>query len=137
MFTPGPNANRVALRDYRGKLVLVNFWATWCPPCRQEMPSMQVLNKKLANEGLTILGVNLREKPKEVETFSREHQLSFPMLLDEDGQVYDLYKVWSLPTTFIVDENGRLLLLSTVVGIRDWGSEETVNILRALLQQTV
>lgn len=96
---------------------------------------MQVLNKKLANEGLTILGVNLREKPKEVETFSREHQLSFPMLLDEDGQVYDLYKVWSLPTTFIVDENGRLL--STVVGIRDWGSEETVNILRALLQQTV
>ena len=128
------SGNRVTIRDYRGKLVVVNFWATWCPPCKLEMPSMEGLHRRLGDEGLVILAINVREEANEVKAFFREHQISFTALLDRDGDTFARYEAWSLPTTFLVGKNGRLL--GKAVGYRDWESDQAIQIFRKLLNDT-
>jgi peroxiredoxin len=108
----------VRLRDLRGRVVLLNFWATWCAPCREEMPALQTLARELGPRGLTVVGVNFKESAREVEPFVREHGLEFPMLLDAEGRVSERYQVFALPVTFLVDRRG--MLVATVLGIRDW-----------------
>jgi peroxiredoxin len=107
----------VRLRDLRGRVVLLNFWATWCAPCREEMPALQTLARERPR-GLTVVGVNFKESAREVEPFVREHGLEFPMLLDAEGRVSERYQVFALPVTFLVDRRG--MLVATVLGIRDW-----------------
>ena len=99
-------------------MVLLNFWATWCVPCREEMPALETLSRELGPKGLAVVGVNFKEPRGEVEAFVREHALRFPMLLDADGRTGQLYQVFALPATFVVDRQGRLV--GTVLGIRDW-----------------
>jgi thiol-disulfide isomerase/thioredoxin len=125
---------RLSLLDLNGKIVLLNFWATWCPPCKLEMPSMEALHRRLGDEGLVILAINLREEANEVKAFFREHQVSFTALLDQDGDTFARYEAWSLPTTFLVDKNGRLL--GKAVGYRDWESDQAIQIFRKLLNDT-
>jgi thiol-disulfide isomerase/thioredoxin len=108
----------VRLRDLRNRVVLVNFWATWCAPCREEMPALETLARELGPRGLTVVGVNFKESKREVEAFMKEHRLSFPVLLDGDGRVSASYQVFALPVTFLVDRRG--MLAGTVVGARDW-----------------
>ena len=108
----------VRLRDLRGRVVLLNFWATWCVPCREEMPALETLSRELGPRGLTVVGVNFKEPRGDVEVFVREHALRFPMLLDTEGRVGQLYQVFALPATFVVDRQGTLV--GTVLGIRDW-----------------
>jgi thiol-disulfide isomerase/thioredoxin len=98
--------------------VLLNFWATWCVPCREEMPALETLARELAPRGLAVVGVNFKESRAEVQAFVREHALRFPMLLDADGRTSQLYQVFALPATFVVDRRGNLV--GTVLGIRDW-----------------
>lgn len=123
---------KINLRDLRGKIVLVNFWATWCPSCKLEMPSMEALHKRLGNDGLVMLAVNVRENAEEVKAFFQEHQLSFSAILDPEGHAFERFKVWSLPTTFIIDRKGELL--GKVIGYRDWDSEQTIHVLQRLLE---
>jgi len=101
--------NTIRLSDFRGKTVLVNFWATWCPPCRAEMPHLQKFYEDYRSRDVVILGVNLTPTEKNadrVREFANERQLTFPVVLDEEGAVMNAYKVVSYPTTFLLDAGG-------------------------------
>jgi len=125
--------NQVTLRDFRGKVVFLNFWATWCPPCRLEMPTMEELHQEFGNQGLAILAVNYREGPEEIKAFFKEHRLTFTALLDPEGKIFDLYRAWSLPTTLFINKNGEIV--GRVVGYRDWHSEQARAFFRQLLEE--
>lgn len=137
--TPAPNftlkdlhGNSVNLRDLRGKVVFLNFWATWCPPCRLEMPTMEGLHQEFRPQGLVILAVNFREGPKDVQAFLREHKLTFTTLPDAEGKAFEIYQAWSLPTTYLINRSGELV--GKVVGYRDWHSNLARTLFHQLLQ---
>jgi peroxiredoxin len=94
----------VKLKDYRGKKVMLNFWATWCPPCKAEMPAMEKIYQQKSSE-IEILAINL-DPQNDVSGFVNENQLSFPVLLDKNGATQHAYSIISIPTTFIIDEKG-------------------------------
>jgi len=102
----GLDGRQIALSDLKGQVLLINVWATWCPPCRVEMPTIQAAYEQYHDQGFTVLAVNLQEDPSAVATFMREHQLTFPALLDPDGQVSRIYQAVSLPSSFFVDRRG-------------------------------
>jgi peroxiredoxin len=117
---PDLTGQPVRLGDLRGRVVLLNFWATWCAPCREEMPALETLAGELGPRGLAVVGVNFKEPKPEVQAFMRDHRLGFPTLLDADGRVAQRYQVFGLPATFVVDRRG--MLVGSVLGIRDWVS---------------
>lgn len=96
----------MSLSDLRGQAVLVNFWATWCPPCRQEMPAIQQLYEQYRDQDFTVLAVDLQESEAQVVAFTGQMGLTFPILIDPGGQVFSQYGVRALPSTFFVDPNG-------------------------------
>lgn len=102
------NGDVARLEDYRGKVVIVNLWASWCGPCQAEMPALQKISDALADEGLVVLGVNstVQDSEADARAFVAERGLTFPILLDRDGTVADTYRLRSLPTTFVVDQEG-------------------------------
>lgn len=121
------------LSELRGKVVLVNFWATWCPPCRAEMPSMDALNRMLDGEDFVILAVNIEEEAGDiVREFLQEEPHSFPVLLDNDGEVHNEYGVYRFPETFIVRRDG--VIAQHVIGAIDWTSPRVVNLIRFLIR---
>jgi thiol-disulfide isomerase/thioredoxin len=121
------------LSELRGKVVLVNFWATWCPPCRKELPSMERLWRQLGDQGLVVLGVNVGEDANVVYAFNQglETPLSFPLLLDENAAVAKSWPVRGLPTTYVVDKQGRLAY--GAVGGREFDGPAIVAQLKELL----
>lgn len=103
------DGKQVSLSDYKGQVVMVNVWASWCEPCREEMPSIQQAYETYQDQGLVVLGVNLEEKRVPIQGFADTYGLTFPILLDETGNVgRDLYQVKPIPTTFFVDREGVL-----------------------------
>lgn len=100
--------NEVKLSDFRGQTVMINFWATWCPPCRDEMPLMEAAYREKADQGFVVLAVSMDDDHNEVTQFVRDHGLTFPVVLDEGRRVSLLYRVRSIPTTFIVDKDGAI-----------------------------
>jgi len=124
---------KAALSFWRGKLVLLNFWATWCPPCRAEMPSLELLYRDLKNEGFELVAVDLQEDRKEVQGFQAELGLSFPILLDRDGRVGSRYGVRNIPTSYLLDREG--LILGRLIGGSEWHDAEVVKVLRAILKR--
>jgi len=126
------DGNQVNLRDFRGKVVFLNFWATWCPPCRLEMPTMERLHVELNDQGLVILAVNYREGPEEIQAFLKQHDLTFTALVDEKAEVFELYKAWSLPTTYLINKKGEIV--GRVIGYRDWHGEQAKAFFRQLLE---
>jgi peroxiredoxin len=130
---PGIDGKMVSLSDYEGKVVFLNIWATWCPPCKEEMPSMEKLYQKLKGEDFEILAVSIDVLGAQaVAPFMKEHKLSFPALLDPGGTVQRLYGATGIPESFIIDKNG--VLVSKVIGARDWASPDTIRYLRNLIQ---
>jgi peroxiredoxin len=122
----------VRLSALRGKVVLVNLWTTWCPPCREEMPSMQRLYGRLKDRDFELLAVSQDEDGKRVvEPFARELALSFPVLVDPAHQVGDRYGVWGYPESFVVDRNGYIV--ERVIGPRDWAAPTEIARFEALL----
>ncbi len=99
----------VSLEDYRGKVVLLNFWASWCPSCRSEMASLELYFQAHQTEGLTVLGINYQEDMKTVASFVADEALSFPLLLDEEGKVTAKYGIVGLPTSYFIDCEGRVI----------------------------
>lgn len=103
------NGNPVSLSDYRGKTVYLNFWATWCPPCRAEMPHMEQFYNDFKKDGVEVLAVNLTETEKnrdDVPAFVKEFGLTFPVLMDEESEGLVDFKVMAYPTTYVIDKNG-------------------------------
>lgn len=123
-----------SLEDYRGRIVFLNFWATWCPPCVEEMPSMQRLADLLQPEGLAMVAVNVQEERAQVERFMAEHGLSFEVLLDRSGEVGRSYAVRGLPTTVILDRSGAVM--ARKVGFAYWDTEEKITLFRRILERT-
>lgn len=102
----------VQLSDFKGKIVLVNFWATWCPPCQVEMPHMQNIFQDFKAKDVVILGVNMtltEENLEDVQTFVNEQQLTFPIVMDEKSDVVQTYQVVAYPTTYLLDTEGVIL----------------------------
>jgi thiol-disulfide isomerase/thioredoxin len=121
-----------SLSSFKGKVVFLNFWATWCGPCRQEMPSMERLYQRLKGKGLEIVAVNLQEDDKAVQKFVNEHKLSFPVLLDKSGRVGATYGARSIPTSYIIDRKG--FVVAGTIGTREWDTEQYVRFFERLLQ---
>jgi thiol-disulfide isomerase/thioredoxin len=109
------------LADYRGKVVLVNFWATWCVPCREEMPSIDRLRSSLKGQPFEVLAVNLAEPLSRIEKFSAQMPLGFPLLRDRDGAASRAWKAKLLPASFLIGRDGRIHYVA--YGELDWSSD--------------
>ena len=129
------DGNRVSLADYGNQVLLVNFWATWCPPCVEELPTMQALKDTLAGEPFEILALNVGEEPRQVRGFLEQFgaDLDFPILLYADRGVTRAWNVKAMPTSALVDKQGRLA--ATLVGSRDWNSRDSRRLVRTLLEE--
>ncbi len=127
------DGGRVDLDQMRGRVVLVNFWAVWCPPCRKEMPSMARLADRLAGQPFTILGVNVGESPEEIRAFLRQVPVNFPILLDQEARSLKPWSVFAFPTSYVVDKRGRVRL--GLFGSIEWDEPEAVARLEALLAE--
>ena len=103
---PQLDGAQLTLRDLRGKVVLINIWATWCPPCRAEMPAIQQAHATYSDRGLIVLAVNQREDTSAIAPFLEQYGLTFPVLLDRDGQASATYQANVLPSSFFVDRRG-------------------------------
>ncbi len=130
---PGLDGAVVELTQLRGKVVLVNFWAVWCPPCRKEMPSMTRLMEKFAGRPFSILGVNEGESPEEIRAFLTQVPVNFPILLDREGESLKSWKVFAFPTSYVVDKLGRQRL--GLFGSIEWDSPEAIAQLEALIAE--
>ena len=129
---PDLSGQAVRLSAYRGRVVLVNLWATWCPPCRDEMPSMERLHQQLKDKGFVLLAVAEDDGgARVVKPFIEEMKVTFSVLVDPDGEVGRKYGVWGYPESFLVDREGRIV--ERVIGPRDWASAVQVARIEALL----
>jgi len=123
---------KVMLSQFRGQVVLVNFWATWCPPCREEMPSMESLHRRFKDQGLVLLALNVDEDgAPAVIDFLKGKDYTFPILLDTGAEVQNLYQVFRFPETFVIDRNGNIV--DRVIGGRNWMSDVMVKRINFLL----
>ena len=126
------NGRSYTLSQLRGKVVLVNFWATWCPPCRAEMPSMEKLNAMLPGKDFVLLAINVEEEGREnVQEFLQQNPHTFPVLLDAKTEVQQQYGVFAYPETFIVRPDG--IIADHVVGAMDWTGPQVVSFLKFLI----
>lgn len=107
------NGDKHQLSDYKGKGVFLNFWGTWCEPCKREMPYMQNQYDYYKEQGVEVIAVNIAESKIAVQNFTDTYDLSFPVVLDKDRQVLDAYGVVPLPTTFLIDKNGKVAEIIT------------------------
>jgi len=126
----GPHGERYRLADLRGQPLIVNFWATWCPPCRAEMPSMQRAWEELADEGIQVIGINVGEDRDTVKAFLEQVPVEFPLPMDRDSKVTQSWPVRGLPTTFVVDADGRLVYKAA--GEREWDDPALLELVREL-----
>ena len=121
------------LSELRGQVVVVNFWASWCPPCRAEMPSLERLAGKMISEGLRIVGVNIGESRADVEAFLKDVPVGFPVLLDNEGRTLKAWNVVAFPSTFLVDREGMLRF--GVYGGIEWDDPEVVALIQGLVNE--
>ena len=127
------DGKKVKLSDVRGQIVFLNFWASWCAPCRAEMPGMDKLYRDLKSKGFVILGVNIKESRKKAKKFAQDLKITFPLLLDSDGQVGLLYGAWGLPATYIIGRKGEVI--ARAFGPAAWDSKESYQYFNSLFQK--
>ncbi len=126
------SGKEVSLSDFHGNIVFLNFWATWCPPCRQEMPSMQRLHETFKDNDFVMLAVNLQESEATVKDFLKNNPYTFPVLLDSEGAIGGgMFGVSSIPTTYLIDKEGAIL--ARLIGTREWDTEEIISLFNSLL----
>jgi len=125
--------NKVSLSDLRGKVVMVNLWATWCPPCIEEMPSMERLHEVMEGDDFVMLAINTEQNGRSiVPKFLEKTPYTFPILYDDKGVVQKLYGVYKFPESFIVGKDGKVV--EKVIGPFDWSSAKTINYLKGLVK---
>ena len=128
-----PDGKKISIKDYRGKVVFLNFWATWCEGCREEMPSMERLYKEFKGKGLEIVAVNVKDKTPDALAFYKKLQLTYPVLLDAEGEVGLLYGAFGLPVSYLIDRKG--VVLARLWGPADWYSPAARNLIKSLIEQ--
>jgi len=121
------------LAESKGQVVLFNFWATWCPPCRTEMPSIQVLSDKLKGAAFEVMAISVAEKPETVAAFLKENPYSYPIYLDESGAASAPFAGRGIPTTFVLDKQGRAI--AGLVGARSYDGPEVLGLFRELAER--
>lgn len=125
----------VSLRDFEGKVVLLNFWATWCTPCRKEMPAMEQLYQTYSAEGFVVVGVSVDQgAPGSVKAFAEKLKITFPILHDRDSIISRLYSNPGVPSSYLIDRQGRITY--HVLGEYDWFSPEARDAVKGLLQKS-
>jgi peroxiredoxin len=128
------NGKRVGIKQFKGKIVLLNFWAIWCAPCKDEMPGLEVLHRQFRDKNFVLLTISVDYgSVKSVQEFINKHQYTFSVLLDPKCEVLDLFKVKGIPTTFLVDKKGKMI--GKAIGPRDWKSQEVVSLLNLLIEK--
>ncbi len=127
------DGNLISLSSMRGKVIFLNFWATWCPPCRAEMPSMERLYNRFASRDFEIIAVDLQENNKQVSKFVDDNSLTFKILLDKTGSTGAAYGARSIPTTYIINRDGSVL--ARTLGGREWDSEELFDLFEKILSR--
>ncbi|HEY7746398.1 MAG TPA: TlpA disulfide reductase family protein [Desulfuromonadales bacterium] len=127
------NGNPVTLSQLRGKVVFLNFWATWCPPCLAEMPAMERLNEVYGSQNFVMLAVNIEEDVEAVKDFLKENPHSFSVLLDLEANAQNLYGVYRFPETFLIDKNGKIV--ERYLGARDWSGVDFLKLINALMKE--
>lgn len=123
----------VHLSDFKGNVVLLNFFGTWCPPCREEMPSLENAFQTNKDKGFIVLGISGDKEKETVESFVQNYKLTFPVLLDSENRVFQQYFVRGIPTTYLLDRQGRIATMYP--GEADWSSREAQVLLEHLLQE--
>ena len=118
------------LSDYRGKPVIINFWTTWCPPCREELPSMNRAWHLLEKEGIAMLALNMGEDEDTIFIFSADYPTDFPILMDQSGEVIEQWPVKGLPTTYVIAPDGTFAYRA--IGSREWDDKVLLDAVRAL-----
>lgn len=126
------NGNTVSLSSYKGRVVLLNFWATWCPSCREEMPALNKLSRKLKNRNFSIIEVSADRSVSDVKDYLKKHPSDCTVVVDDSLSVSrSLYKVFVLPTSFLIDKKG--IILKKYYGGEDWDGSEMVSKIESLL----
>jgi peroxiredoxin len=132
---PSLTGKTVQLADYRGRPVFLNFWATWCPPCREEMPSMEALYRKFKGLGLEFMTISLDDDGEGlVRDFLSARSLTFPVLRDAKKEVANRYGLTGVPETFIINHYGEVL--AKIVGPQDWASPKWIDFFERLTQKS-
>jgi len=127
-----PSGTPAKIEDYRGKVVLLNIWATWCPPCKVEMPSMEQLHRKLAGTDFRLVAVSVDEEDSTVvNKFVKDMGLTFEILHDRDGSIRRIYQTTGVPESFVIDRDG--VIVKKVIGAADWGAPVNENLIRRLI----
>ena len=127
------NGNFVKLSDHKGKVVIVNFWATWCPPCRKEMPSMQRAWEVLRADDIEMLAINVGEDSDVIFAFTAEYPVEFPLLMDKTSSVTRQWRVRGLPSTYVVDPDGKIVYQA--IGSREWDADTLIKEIQALKKE--
>ena len=123
---------KLELRSFRGKVIFLNFWATWCGPCKEEMPSMEQLYRQFEDRGFVFVAISVDyEGAKPVREFMEKHRYTFPVLIDQKDETLDLFDVKGIPTTFIIDKQG--MMLGKAIGPRNWKSSDVLMLLNQLI----
>jgi peroxiredoxin len=123
------------LTDYLGKPVIVSFWATWCPPCRAEIPAFNRAWAKIKDEDIAMLAININEGQETIESFTKEYPIDFTILRDEAAGQLQNWNMTGLPTTFVIDAKGRIVYQA--MGEREWDNDIILNKIRSLKQETI
>ncbi len=129
---PTIDGKSFTLSDYRGKIVFLNFWATWCPPCKEEMPSMQKLHKHLEGTDFVMLTVSIDEKPELIEPYMKELGLDFIVGLDPKSEIANMYGLTGVPETFLISRSG--IVLHHMIGPGDWFNKDLVSALEGIVR---
>jgi peroxiredoxin len=128
------NGKKFEMKQFKGKVIFLNFWATWCGPCKEEMPGLEVLHRQFKEKNFVLLTISVDyEGMKPVREFIDKHQYTFPVLLDPKSETLDPFEVKGIPTTFLVDKNGRMI--GKAIGSRDWKSPEVMSLLNLLIEK--
>jgi len=127
------NGKTHRLSDYRGRPVIINFWTTWCPPCREELPSMNRAWHLIREEGIAMLAINMGEDEDTIFIFSADYPTDFPILMDQTGEVIEQWPVKGLPTTYVIAPDGTIAYRA--IGSREWDARELLDVIRQLKEQ--
>lgn len=125
---------KISLRDFKGKTVFLNFWATWCVPCREEMPAMEKLYQEYKDQNFVVLAINVKDRKQEAVAFLKELKLTYPVAFDPEAEVASLYGAFGLPTTYLIGPKGEGLARGW--GPAEWYSPAARKLFKDLLEET-